>query len=147
MEAGSTARVWKDGRLQEADRNDAALASLCQAVERAMRQHPNAGVRAVILMVDQPGGAPGTGGRAGPGVRRCVRVRLQPGLGLRLRRLAVRPARADCCGLRPGDRFEERHPGAQLRADLLDLMIALALALRLEPAALRLARQLLRVRA
>jgi hypothetical protein len=55
MEAGSTARVWKDGRLQDADRHDAALSSLCQALEKAMRQHPNAGVRAVILMVDQPG--------------------------------------------------------------------------------------------
>jgi hypothetical protein len=55
MEAGSTARVWKDGRLQQADRNDAALQSLCQAVERAMREHQSAGVRAVILMVDQPG--------------------------------------------------------------------------------------------
>ena len=54
MEPGSNARVWKDGRLQEADRNDAALASLCQAVERAVRQHQSAGVRAVILMVDQP---------------------------------------------------------------------------------------------
>ena len=53
MEAGSTAKVWKDGRLQEADRNDAALSSLCQDVERAMRQHPHAGVRAVILVVDQ----------------------------------------------------------------------------------------------
>lgn len=57
MEAGSTARVWKDGRLQQADKNDAALASLCQAVERAVRDHQNAGVRAVILMVDQPGRA------------------------------------------------------------------------------------------
>ena len=55
MEAGSTARVWKDGRLQDADRHDAALAALCQAVEKVMRQHPNAGVRAVVLMVDQPG--------------------------------------------------------------------------------------------
>ncbi|HEX8028828.1 MAG TPA: hypothetical protein VF491_10225 [Vicinamibacterales bacterium] len=53
MEPGST-RVWKDGRLQHADRNDAALASLCQAVEQAMREHPNAGVRAVIMMVDPP---------------------------------------------------------------------------------------------
>jgi hypothetical protein len=52
MEAGSTARVWKDGRLQEADRSDAALSSLCQDVERAMRQHPQAGVRAVILVVE-----------------------------------------------------------------------------------------------
>jgi hypothetical protein len=58
MEAGSTARVWKDGRLQEADRSDAALASLCQAVERAVRQHQSAGVRAVILMVDQPAARP-----------------------------------------------------------------------------------------
>jgi hypothetical protein len=54
MEPGTTARVWKDGRLQDADRSDAALASLCQAVERAVRQHQSAGVRAVILMVDQP---------------------------------------------------------------------------------------------
>ena len=54
MEPGSSARVWKDGRLQVADKNDAALQSLCQAVERAVRDHQNAGVRAVILMVDQP---------------------------------------------------------------------------------------------
>jgi len=54
MEAGTTARVWKDGRLQQADRNDAALASLCQAVERAVRDHQSAGVRAVILMVEPP---------------------------------------------------------------------------------------------
>ena len=53
MEAGSTAQVWKDGRLQQADKNDAALASLCQALERAMREHQDAGVRAVILMLDQ----------------------------------------------------------------------------------------------
>ena len=58
MEAGSTARVWKDGRLQEADRSDAALSSLCQAVESAVRQHQSAGVRAVILMVDQPEARP-----------------------------------------------------------------------------------------
>jgi hypothetical protein len=58
MEYGNTARVWKDGRLQQADRNDAALSSLCQAVERAMREHPHAGVRAVVLMVDQPGSRP-----------------------------------------------------------------------------------------
>jgi len=57
MEAGSTARVWKDGRLQQADKNDAALSSLCQAVERALREHQSAGVRAVILMVDQPSAA------------------------------------------------------------------------------------------
>ena len=55
MEPGTTARVWKDGRLQEVDRHDAALSSLCQAVEKAMRQHPNAGVKAVILMIDSPG--------------------------------------------------------------------------------------------
>jgi hypothetical protein len=58
MEAGSTARVWKDGRLQDVDRQDAALASLCQAVEKVMRQHPSAGVRAIVLMVDQPGVRP-----------------------------------------------------------------------------------------
>jgi len=46
--------VWKDGRLQQADKSDAALASLCQAVERAVRDHQTAGVRAVILMVDPP---------------------------------------------------------------------------------------------
>jgi hypothetical protein len=50
--------VWKDGQLQEADRNDAAVASLCQAVERAVRQHQSAGVRAVILMVEQPAARP-----------------------------------------------------------------------------------------
>jgi len=50
--------VWKDGRLQAADKNDAALQSLCQAVERAMRDHQNAGVRAVILMVDPPAARP-----------------------------------------------------------------------------------------
>ncbi len=58
MEPGSTVRVWKDGQLQEADRNDAAVASLCQAVERAVRQHQSAGVRAVILMVEQPAARP-----------------------------------------------------------------------------------------
>jgi hypothetical protein len=58
MEPGSTTRVWKDGRLQAADKNDAALQSLCQAVERAMAENPNAGVRAVILMVDQPSAKP-----------------------------------------------------------------------------------------
>ena len=51
MEPGSTARVWKDGRLQDPG-SDAELASLCQAVERAVRQHQSAGVRAVILMVE-----------------------------------------------------------------------------------------------
>ena len=34
---------------------DVALASLCQAVETMMRQHPDARVRAVVLMVDEPG--------------------------------------------------------------------------------------------
>jgi hypothetical protein len=57
MEAGSAARVWKDGRLQDAS-GDAALASLCREVERAVRQHQSAGVRAVILMVDQPAARP-----------------------------------------------------------------------------------------
>ena len=57
MEAGSTARVWKDGRLQDAG-HDAALSSLCREVERAMRQHQSAGVRAVILMVEQPTARP-----------------------------------------------------------------------------------------
>ena len=96
MEAGSTARVWKDGRLQEADRNDAALASLCQAVERAVRQHQSAGVRAVILMVDQPAARPEPAVDAGPGVRRRVRVRLQPGLGLRPRHLGSPIANSEC---------------------------------------------------
>ena len=55
MEASSNSpKVWMNGRLQEADRNDAALTSLCQAVERAVRTHQAAGVRAVILMVDPP---------------------------------------------------------------------------------------------
>lgn len=55
MEASnSSPRVWMNGRLQEPDRNDAALTSLCQAVERAVRTHHAAGVRAVILMVDPP---------------------------------------------------------------------------------------------
>ena len=58
MEPESTVRVWKDGQLQEADRNDAAVASLCQAVERAVRQHQSAGVRAVILMLEQPAARP-----------------------------------------------------------------------------------------
>ena len=52
MDSGST-KVWKDGRLQDATQ-DVALASLCQAVEKAVRQHQTAGVRAVILMMDQP---------------------------------------------------------------------------------------------
>lgn len=44
-----------NGRLQDADQGDAALASLCQAVERAVRQHQAAGVRAVVLLVEPPG--------------------------------------------------------------------------------------------
>ena len=88
MEAGTTARVWKDGRLQQADKNDAALASLCQAVERAVRDHQSAGVRAVILMVEPPAARTEAAVTPVPGIRRCVRVRLQPGLGLRLRGLS-----------------------------------------------------------
>ena len=53
MDSGSSTKVWKDGRLQDVAQ-DAALASLCQAVEKAVRQHQTAGVRAVILMMDQP---------------------------------------------------------------------------------------------
>jgi hypothetical protein len=52
MEASSSTKVWMNGRLQDVDRNDAALASLCQAVERAVRQHQSAGVRAVVLLVE-----------------------------------------------------------------------------------------------
>jgi len=59
MEASSShAKVWKDGRLQEADRGDAALTALCQAIEHAVRANQGAGVRAVILMVDQPSQRP-----------------------------------------------------------------------------------------
>lgn len=55
MEGSSNSpKVWMNGRLQEPDRSDAALASLCHAVERAVRTHQAAGVRAVILMVDSP---------------------------------------------------------------------------------------------
>jgi hypothetical protein len=53
MDSGSSTKVWKDGRLQDATQ-DAALASLCRAVETAVRQHQTAGVRAVILVMDQP---------------------------------------------------------------------------------------------
>ena len=52
--SSSSPKVWVNGRMQEPDRNDAALASLCQAVERAVRTHQAAGVRAVILMIDSP---------------------------------------------------------------------------------------------
>jgi len=58
MEASSSTKVWKDGRLQEADRGDAALTSLCQAVERAVRANQGAGVHAVILIVDPPAQRP-----------------------------------------------------------------------------------------
>ena len=55
MEASSSnTKVWKNGRLQDVDRSDAALASLCQAVERAVCQHQAAGVRAVVLLVEPP---------------------------------------------------------------------------------------------
>lgn len=56
MEGSSnTTKVWRAGRLQEADRSDAALTSLCQAVERAVRAHQSSTtVRAVILMIDEP---------------------------------------------------------------------------------------------
>ena len=55
MEASSNSpRVWVNGRLQAPDRNDAALTALCQAVERAVRTHHAAGVRAVVLLVDPP---------------------------------------------------------------------------------------------
>lgn len=56
MDAGtSSPRVWKDGRLQD-PAGDAALMSLCQAVERAVRAHQGAAapVRAVILVFDPP---------------------------------------------------------------------------------------------
>lgn len=52
--SSSSPKVWMNGRMQEPDRNDAALTSLCQAVERAVRAHQAAGVRAVILMVEPP---------------------------------------------------------------------------------------------
>ena len=59
MEASNNSpRVWMNGRLQEPDRNDAALTSLCRAVERAVRAHQGAGVRAVILMVEPPAPRP-----------------------------------------------------------------------------------------
>ena len=53
--SGSQTRVWRNGRLQDAE-GDAALAALCQAVERAVRAHQSdsSPVRAVILMMDQP---------------------------------------------------------------------------------------------
>ena len=62
MESGST-KVWKDGRLQDASQ-DVALQSLCAAVEKAVRQHQTAGVRAVILVMDQPSKPESTSARA-----------------------------------------------------------------------------------
>jgi hypothetical protein len=55
MEAGSSPRVWKDGRFEDAS-GDAALTALCQAVEQAVRAHQGGTtpVRAVILVFDQP---------------------------------------------------------------------------------------------
>ena len=53
MDSGSSTKVWRDGRLQDASQ-DVALASLCQAVEKAVRQHQTAGVHAVILMMETP---------------------------------------------------------------------------------------------
>ena len=62
--SNSSSKVWKDGKLGEVDKSDSAMASLCQAVERAVRAHQgDARVRAVILMVDQPAA---TTGRAVP---------------------------------------------------------------------------------
>lgn len=54
--SGSHTRIWKNGRLQDTVDNDAALAALCQAVERAVRAHQSesAPVRAVVLVMDQP---------------------------------------------------------------------------------------------
>ena len=37
-------------------KNDAALSALCRAVERVVREHKDAGVHAVVLMVDPPAG-------------------------------------------------------------------------------------------
>ena len=54
--SGSHTKVWKNGRLQDSAEGDAALAALCQAVERAVRAHQtdSAPVRAVVLVMDQP---------------------------------------------------------------------------------------------
>ena len=116
-----------------------------------MRQHQSAGVRAVILMVDQPAARPepavtpvpvyvdvfesGFGQTQATGTgSNSIQTRSDQRLAGRL-----------FLGRRR--RLEERHPRAQLRADLFDLMIALPLAFRLEPPVLRFARQLFRVRA
>jgi hypothetical protein len=52
--SGSHTKVWRNGRLQDAD--EAALSALCQAIERAVRAHQaeSSAVRAVILVMDQP---------------------------------------------------------------------------------------------
>ena len=63
MDSGSSTKVWRDGRLQDASQ-DVALASLCQAVEKAVRQHQTAGVRAVILMMEQPARPESTSAKA-----------------------------------------------------------------------------------
>jgi len=54
--SGSQTKVWKHGRLHDSADNDAALAALCRAVERAVRAHQpeSAAVRAVVLVMDQP---------------------------------------------------------------------------------------------
>ncbi len=56
--SGSQTKVWRNGRLQDAD--DAALSALCQAIERAVRAHQaeSGAVRAVILVMDQPAARP-----------------------------------------------------------------------------------------
>jgi hypothetical protein len=54
MEAGSTT-VWHNGRFMEPERHDEAMKSLCQAIEKVVKQHhDDTGVRAVILMFEQP---------------------------------------------------------------------------------------------
>jgi len=50
----SSPRVWVNGRWQEPDRHDAALTALCQEVERTVRPHQAAGVRAVVFLVAVP---------------------------------------------------------------------------------------------
>jgi hypothetical protein len=52
--SGSHTKVWRNGRLQDAE--EAALSALCQAVERAVRAHQSGSgaVRAVILVMDPP---------------------------------------------------------------------------------------------
>ena len=57
MEAGSTARVWKDGRLQQADGTTRRWRR-CVRPWSGDARAPSAGVRAVILMVEPPGARP-----------------------------------------------------------------------------------------